>query len=51
MPTFFVAGAVDMSHSFVPDLIELATAVADPLSLDVVGAVYHTNQSPSGIAD
>ena len=35
-----------MTHSFVPKLIELATAVADPLGLDVVDVVYHTNQSP-----
>jgi ribosome maturation factor RimP len=35
-----------MTHPLVPQIIELATPVATELGLEVVGAVFHTNQSP-----
>jgi ribosome maturation factor RimP len=35
-----------MTHPLIPKITELATPVAAMLGLDVVGAVFHTNQSP-----
>jgi ribosome maturation factor RimP len=35
-----------MSHPLIPQILELATPVAATLGLQVVGAVFHTNQSP-----
>ncbi|NJL10523.1 MAG: ribosome maturation factor RimP [Calothrix sp. SM1_7_51] len=35
-----------MAHPLVPQIIELATPVAEELGLEVVGVVFHTNQSP-----
>lgn len=35
-----------MVHPLIPQILELATPVAEPLGLEVVGAVFHTNQSP-----
>lgn len=35
-----------MAHPLIPSILELATPVADDLGLEVVGAVFQTNQSP-----
>lgn len=35
-----------MAHPLVPQIIDLATPVAESLGLEVVGAVFHTNQRP-----
>jgi ribosome maturation factor RimP len=35
-----------MTHPLVPQILDLATPVATELGLEVVGAVFHTNQSP-----
>lgn len=35
-----------MTHPLIPQIIELAAPVANALGLDVVGAVFHTNQHP-----
>lgn len=35
-----------MTHPLVPQIIELATPVAEKLGLEIVGAVFHTNQRP-----
>lgn len=35
-----------MAHPLVPQIIELATPVAEQLQLEVVGVVFHTNQNP-----
>ncbi|MBE9208803.1 ribosome maturation factor RimP [Nostoc sp. LEGE 06077] len=35
-----------MTHPLVPQIIDLATPVATELGLEVVGAVFHTNQRP-----
>ncbi|MGI8500668.1 MAG: ribosome maturation factor RimP [Hassallia sp.] len=35
-----------MTHPLVPQIIDLATPVAQELGLEVVGVVFHTNQSP-----
>jgi ribosome maturation factor RimP len=35
-----------MPHPLIPQITELATPVAAALGLDVVGAVFHTHQSP-----
>jgi ribosome maturation factor RimP len=35
-----------MTHPLIPQITELATPVAASLGLDVVGAVFHTHQSP-----
>lgn len=35
-----------MTHPLVPQILELAAPVAEPLGLEVVGAVFHTHQSP-----
>ena len=54
MPTFFniilISTRLDfipvMPHPLITQITELATPVAAALGLDVVGAVFHTNQSP-----
>ncbi|MEA5571287.1 ribosome maturation factor RimP [Calothrix sp. UHCC 0171] len=35
-----------MTHPLIPQIIEIATPVAEELGLEVVGAVFHTNQRP-----
>jgi ribosome maturation factor RimP len=35
-----------MTHPLIPQILELAKPVAASLGLDVVGAVFHTNQHP-----
>lgn len=35
-----------MTHPLIPQIIEIATPVAASLGLDVVGAVFYTNQHP-----
>lgn len=35
-----------MAHPLIPQLIDLATPVAEDLGLEVVGMVFHTNQRP-----
>ncbi len=35
-----------MTHPLIPQIIDLAIPVADTLGLEIVGAVFHTNQSP-----
>ncbi|BAZ01626.1 hypothetical protein NIES37_56300 [Tolypothrix tenuis PCC 7101] len=35
-----------MAHPLVPQIIDLATPVAEELGLEVVGVVFHTNQRP-----
>jgi ribosome maturation factor RimP len=35
-----------MTHPLIPQVIDLAAPVAATLGLDVVGAVFHTNQNP-----
>lgn len=35
-----------MTHPLVPQIINLATPVAEDLGLEVVGAVFHTHQNP-----
>jgi ribosome maturation factor RimP len=35
-----------MTHPLIPPILELAAPVAATLGLDVVGAVFHTNQHP-----
>jgi ribosome maturation factor RimP len=35
-----------MTHPIIPQLIDLATPVAENLGLEVVGAVFHTNRRP-----
>ncbi|MBD2204266.1 ribosome maturation factor RimP [Calothrix sp. FACHB-1219] len=35
-----------MTHPLVPQIIELATPVAEELGLEIVGVVFHTNQRP-----
>ena len=35
-----------MTHPIVPQIIELATPVAEELGLEIVGAIFHTNQRP-----
>ncbi len=35
-----------MTHPLIPKIIDLATPVAQSLGLEVVGAVFHTNQRP-----
>lgn len=38
--------AQPMTHPLIPQILELAAPVAATLGLDVVGAVFHTNQHP-----
>jgi ribosome maturation factor RimP len=35
-----------MTHPLIPQILELATPIADGLGLEVVGAVLHTHQNP-----
>ena len=35
-----------MTHPLIPQLIDLATPIAEKLGLEVVGAVFHTNRRP-----
>jgi ribosome maturation factor RimP len=35
-----------MTHPLTPQILELAEPVAESIGLEVVGAVFHTNQSP-----
>ena len=35
-----------MTHPLIPQVLELAAPVAEPLGLEVVGAVFHTNHNP-----
>lgn len=35
-----------MTHPLIPQIIDLATPIAQTLGLEVVGAVFHTNQHP-----
>jgi ribosome maturation factor RimP len=35
-----------MAHPLIPQIIELATPVAENLGLEIVGVVFHTNQRP-----
>lgn len=35
-----------MAHPLIPQIIDLATPVAEDLGLELVGAVFHTNQRP-----
>jgi ribosome maturation factor RimP len=35
-----------MTHPLIPQLLDLATPVAQTLGLEVVGAVFHTNRRP-----
>lgn len=35
-----------MTHPLIPQIIDLAAPVAEALDLEVVGAVFHTNQRP-----
>jgi ribosome maturation factor RimP len=35
-----------MTHPLIPQLIDLATPIAEQLGLEVVGAVFHTNKRP-----
>jgi ribosome maturation factor RimP len=35
-----------MTHPLIPQILDLAKPVAEDLGLEIVGAVFHTNQSP-----
>lgn len=35
-----------MAHPLIPQIIDLATPIAESLGLEVVGAIFHTNQRP-----
>ncbi len=35
-----------MAHPLIPQIIDLATPVAEKLGLEIVGVVFHTNQRP-----
>jgi ribosome maturation factor RimP len=35
-----------MAHPLIPQIIDLATPVAEAIGLEVVGAIFHTNQHP-----
>ncbi len=35
-----------MTHPLIPQILEIASPVAESLGLEVVGAVFHTHQSP-----
>jgi ribosome maturation factor RimP len=38
-----------MAHPLIPEILELARPVAESLRLEVVHAVFHTNQSPPSL--
>ncbi len=46
MLTHFFCWNSRMTHPLVPQIIELATPVAEKLGLEIVGVVFHTNQRP-----
>lgn len=46
MAHFFYCLQVSMTHPLIPKVIDLATPVAEELGLEVVNAVFQTNQSP-----
>jgi len=43
LPTFLFW---KMTHPLIPQIIEIATPVAEELGLELVGVVFHTNQRP-----
>ncbi len=46
----FLSVQIDpMTHPLIPQVIEIATPVAATLGLEVVGAVFHTHQSPPSL--
>jgi ribosome maturation factor RimP len=45
-PFIFHLPQIDMTHPLIPQIIDLATPVAETLGLEIVGAVFHTNQNP-----
>lgn len=45
MPAFFIA-IFSMTHPLVPQILELATPIAEELGLEVVDAVFQTNKKP-----
>jgi ribosome maturation factor RimP len=53
VPTFFNFCLTEfwqlMTHPLIPQVIDLATPVAATLGLEVVGAVFQTNQSPPAL--
>lgn len=44
-PTFFIV-FLSMTHPLIPQVLDLANPVALRLGLEIVGAVFQTNQSP-----
>lgn len=38
-----------MAHPLIPQIIDLATPVAEDLGLELVGVVFHTNQRPPAL--
>lgn len=46
VPTFLFFRWSFMTHPLVPQILDLAAPVAEALGLEVVGAVFHTNQRP-----
>ena len=44
--THFFYWCCFMSHPLIPQIIEIAVPVAESLGLEIVGAVFHTNQHP-----
>jgi ribosome maturation factor RimP len=46
-PLFLFGGKfISMAHPLIPQILELAAPVAESLDLEVVSAVFHTNQNP-----
>lgn len=45
-PLFLFALFETMTHPLIPQVIDLATPVAQSLGLELVGAVFQTNQNP-----
>lgn len=43
---FFSVDIDVMAHPLIPQIVDLAAPVAESLGLEVVGAVFHTNQNP-----
>ncbi len=35
-----------MAHVLIPQIVDVATPIANGLGLSVVGAIFHTNQNP-----
>jgi ribosome maturation factor RimP len=47
LPAFFIAvDFLTMTHPLIPRILEIAQPVAAQLNLEVVNAVFHTNQHP-----